>query len=1238
MRNPSSSDVAFLFLRHGELCARFPVTVLCMSVLSVIVLSWPVLVQLWSTVESFAIRPAIVRTQQQIVVGSSKEEIRALSEFIGGVPHLRLEQISVDLSHGILENNCDDSISAISKGFLLDVLDLQLSLLTSTVELDTGNGKNMLLSLSDICFSLNGSSCLFHSPLEFWLSNRESLAADSAVQRTISNNSKISSFGIPMTAESVFGGVGVQFPSPTQYATSAFLFFFLDESKIEKRFSTADGTAESKHWGFESNSDITSKVWNDLRSMAVEDTTAKFSNNSHKSWSTQVSQDLQQIFSVFYAYSEPEDDFLTVEFVIVVLSYIIVFFYISLVLGRVELVKSKFSLGLGAIFMVLSSLAMSVGLMSTLGITTSLVPWEVFPFLIISIGVENIFVMTNAVVTTSVDLPVRKRVGLGLSKVGGRMIQRVGSELFLLVLVSMVNVPALQEFCLFATVGVVIDFMMQITFFSAILSVHIRRLELSDLNRLHSAKRTSSSSVPGVSESLKKRTGVVNQWRGAMVIAIFMLASLWLYGPSGNLVSLQSAPQEATTSGHGSLDARKTPKTAASAMAEAAWPVLLDALGVSDLYLDIHPAFRLTLKTNDYLESLNENAFENDGREKQSESLQEILSTNRNQFTWTIRVDGYTLQVPRSVFILAVVSMVGFACLIVIFGMPLVAMIVLDSEDVGKSLSEVETVGDILEERLQCAITSLYAGSAFADVQFIAADDDGTICWSCGDGIVHIWNSFTAFQTAVSDRLLRSSAGQIRRFSDSASASIFIGSHFYLGSVAGTICSWHKSTGNFGGYYFSSNRRDEIGMGVVMLSCQDNGSEQLLLAARSGGFVDACVLRENSETPSEFLWRVCSDTITCIAMSRIFIVSGTTDREILKTNCVTNLTESLSLRMPAKATCVDYSSRFDIAAMGSEHGDILILRVSEGKEILFLKSTKQNIGKESRRDSSDRLFDSRNDSAKLLGLSAGDGHAGQITFLKIVDCATSDGPETSVWLVSAGVDFAVNVWRLTFSKRDFEGYTLSYAQHIQCIQQPGCVIATCYESVVVGARRRCINGNGERTTNNQISAGLEANREFVWEIWLLDISAAEERNLRIKSVPIGEDSFTDVSLEAFAHEFLGKYEAKLQFLSEPSSSRRVSALDKSFDDEWEDTEVEGTDWTVADDPSEDDVPLLPVVGLDKLVVTRWGVVCGFGNYVKVVMHDIEAMRERRGPVLFRTVSAKDLRRSRSALDVAKKKV
>ncbi|ORY37662.1 sterol response element binding protein cleavage-activating protein [Rhizoclosmatium globosum] len=184
------------------------------------------------------------------------------------------------------------------------------------------------------------------------------------------------------------------------------------------------------------------------------------------------------------------DDVFSVEYAIVLLSYIIVFFYISLVLGRVELVKSKFGLGMGAVIMVFSSLTMSVGLTSWMGVTSTLVPWEVLPFLIIAIGVENIFVMTNAVVTSSIDLPVRERVGIGLSKVGAKMTSKVFHELCLLVLVSLINVPALQEFCLFATVAVVIDFMMQITFFTTILSIDIRRLEPFMLAKVQSLQRT----------------------------------------------------------------------------------------------------------------------------------------------------------------------------------------------------------------------------------------------------------------------------------------------------------------------------------------------------------------------------------------------------------------------------------------------------------------------------------------------------------------------------------------------------------------------------------------------------------------------------------------------------------------------------------------------------------------------------------------------------------------------------
>ncbi|KAJ3023399.1 hypothetical protein HKX48_003316 [Thoreauomyces humboldtii] len=185
---------------------------------------------------------------------------------------------------------------------------------------------------------------------------------------------------------------------------------------------------------------------------------------------------------------------LTGESLVLSVMYLIVFLYISLVLGKVDLVKSKFALGFGAVVTVFSGLIMSVGLCSILGVQTSLVPWEAFPFLIIVVGVENISVLTNAVVMTSLDLPVKERVGLGLSKVGASMTLSLGGEMCLLIIASATSIPALQEFCLFAAVSIVMDYFMQITFFVTILSIDIRRLELSDLHKLRKIQAPSIGS------------------------------------------------------------------------------------------------------------------------------------------------------------------------------------------------------------------------------------------------------------------------------------------------------------------------------------------------------------------------------------------------------------------------------------------------------------------------------------------------------------------------------------------------------------------------------------------------------------------------------------------------------------------------------------------------------------------------------------------------------------------------
>ncbi|KAG0201974.1 hypothetical protein BGX33_009992 [Mortierella sp. NVP41] len=164
-------------------------------------------------------------------------------------------------------------------------------------------------------------------------------------------------------------------------------------------------------------------------------------------------------------------------------AYFVMFLYISLSVGRVDLVKSKYGLGIAAVATVFVSLLMSIGLCSVFGVTLTLMPWEILPFMIIVVGVENINILVHAVVETSMDLPVRERVGRGLGTVGVSITLTLVAELCLLIIGAMTTIPAVQEFCTFAIAAVIMDYLLQMTFFITVISIDIRRLELSDLGR-----------------------------------------------------------------------------------------------------------------------------------------------------------------------------------------------------------------------------------------------------------------------------------------------------------------------------------------------------------------------------------------------------------------------------------------------------------------------------------------------------------------------------------------------------------------------------------------------------------------------------------------------------------------------------------------------------------------------------------------------------------------------------------
>ncbi|KAL4617166.1 sterol regulatory element-binding protein cleavage-activating protein isoform X2 [Arapaima gigas] len=185
------------------------------------------------------------------------------------------------------------------------------------------------------------------------------------------------------------------------------------------------------------------------------------------------------------------------ELIPLVTTYIILFAYIYFSTRKIDMVKSKWGLALAAVVTVLSSLLMSVGLCTLFGLTPTLNGGEIFPYLVVVIGLENVLVLTKSVVSTPVDLEVKLRIAQGLSNESWSIMKNMATELGIILIGYFTLVPAIQEFCLFAVVGLVSDFFLQMLFFTTVLSIDIRRMELADLNRRLPAEAGMPPTKPG---------------------------------------------------------------------------------------------------------------------------------------------------------------------------------------------------------------------------------------------------------------------------------------------------------------------------------------------------------------------------------------------------------------------------------------------------------------------------------------------------------------------------------------------------------------------------------------------------------------------------------------------------------------------------------------------------------------------------------------------------------------------
>lgn len=149
-------------------------------------------------------------------------------------------------------------------------------------------------------------------------------------------------------------------------------------------------------------------------------------------------------------------------------------------LSRVP-IDAKVSLGLAGVVLVIISVATSVGVCSILGIDGSLIILEVVPFLVLAVGVDNIFILVQAYqryVKKDMNETIPHSIGRVLGEVGPSMLLSSLTESCCFFLAAgLTSMPAVRSFAFYAAFAVLIDFALQVSSFVALLSLDARRME-----------------------------------------------------------------------------------------------------------------------------------------------------------------------------------------------------------------------------------------------------------------------------------------------------------------------------------------------------------------------------------------------------------------------------------------------------------------------------------------------------------------------------------------------------------------------------------------------------------------------------------------------------------------------------------------------------------------------------------------------------------------------------------------
>lgn len=186
------------------------------------------------------------------------------------------------------------------------------------------------------------------------------------------------------------------------------------------------------------------------------------------------------ILNVKYLTGRSIDDALaesiTGEIYLFVATYVLMVIFVMIVIGRCRAgsVRRRSWLGLGGIGFVMAAGLAAYGVNSGFGVPfTSLS--QILPFILIGIGVDDMFVIVASLDHTDENLPVEERIALALKRCGVSVTYTSLTNFFAFMLGSTSSLPAVRGFCLYAGTAILFDFVLQMTAFVALVTMDLNR-------------------------------------------------------------------------------------------------------------------------------------------------------------------------------------------------------------------------------------------------------------------------------------------------------------------------------------------------------------------------------------------------------------------------------------------------------------------------------------------------------------------------------------------------------------------------------------------------------------------------------------------------------------------------------------------------------------------------------------------------------------------------------------------